>query len=229
MPSRVVTVSEGVARLFGGAVLLREVVYRMTRTVDDSGPVRPSEAVGPLEGMMDVGDMAEAVVLAGVDDLVLELDDGQRISISLTSTSGRFEVRGVGPEPGGLLDFARRYTEAWCSQDPARVASFFAPGGSLSVNGASPATGRTAIAAVAQSFMTAFPDLRVSMAGLTNDGEWTLYQWNLSGTNTGPGGTGQPVHISGAERWRLSADGLIEESLGSFDAADYQRQLAGEL
>jgi hypothetical protein len=229
MPSRVVTVSEGAAKLFGGAVLLRDVLYRLTRTVDDTGMVRPSEAVGPLEGMMDVGDMAEAVVLAGVDDLVLELDDGQRLSISLTSTSGRFELRGVGPGSDGLLEFARRYTEAWCSQDPDRVASFFAPRGSLSVNGATPATGRTAIAAVAQGFMTAFPDLRVSMDGLTNDGEWTLYQWSLAGTNSGPGGTGQPVRISGVERWRLSAEGLIDESLGSFDIADYQRQLEGRL
>jgi hypothetical protein len=227
MSSRVVTVSEGVARLFGGEVLLREVLYRVTRTVDDTGMVRPSEAVGALEGTMDVGDMAEAVVLAGVEDLVLELDDGQRISISLTSTSGRFELRGVGPGSDGLLEFARRYTEAWCSHDPARVASFFAPRGSLAVNGDTPATGRAAIAMVAQGFMTAFPDLRVSMDGLSNDGEWTVYQWSLSGTNTGSGGTGRPVRISGVERWRLSADGLIDESLGSFDAADYQKQIGG--
>jgi hypothetical protein len=37
------------------------------------------------------------------------------------------------------------------------------------------------------------------------------------------------VRISGVERWRLSAEGLIDESLGSFDIADYQRQLEGRL
>ena len=97
MTSRVITVSEGVGQLFGGELLLREVLYRLYRSVDDSGMVRPSEAIGPLEGTMDVGDMAEAVVLSGVEDLVLQLDDGRRITIALTSTSGRFQVRGVGP------------------------------------------------------------------------------------------------------------------------------------
>ena len=45
--------------------------------------------------------------------------------------------------------------------------------------------------------------------------------------NTGPGGTGRPVRISGVEQWRIGADGLIEESKGQFDEADYQRQLSG--
>ena len=140
MTSReIITVSEGVGRLFGGDVLLREVLYRLTRSMDDSEMVRPSEAVGPLEGTMDVGDMAEAVVLSGVEDLVLQLDDLRRLTIVLTSTSGRFQVRGVGPGPDGLNDFARRYTAAWCSQDPKSVAGFFAPTGSLRVNDAAPA------------------------------------------------------------------------------------------
>jgi uncharacterized protein (TIGR02246 family) len=227
MSSRVVTVSEGLARLFGGEVLLREVLYRLTRTVDDTSMVRPSEAVGPLEGMVDVGEMAEAVVLAGVEDLVLELDDGRRITIALTSTSGRFQVRGVGPGSDGVREFAQRYTAAWCSRDPKSVAAFFAPAGSLRVNDAAPAKGRAAIAAVAQGFMTAFPDMQVLMDDLRIDGERTRYEWTLVGTNTGPGGTGRSVRISGFEQWRLSPEGLIEESLGHFDAADYQRQLDG--
>jgi len=227
MSTRVVTVSEGVAKLYGGPVLLREVLYRLTRTVDDSGMVRPSEANGSLEGTMDVGDMAEAVVIAGVDDLALEFDDGRRLAVALSSTSGRFVVQGVPPVPDGHRDFAVRYTKAWCSQDPARVASFFAKQGSLTVNGGPPAVGREAIAGVAQGFMTAFPDLRVTMDGVTDLGEQALYRWTLTGTNTGPGGTGRPVRISGHEEWRLSPEGLIAESVGRFDAADYQRQLAG--
>ena len=38
-----------------------------------------------------------------------------------------------------LREFARRYTDAWCSQDAGRVAAFFAPGGSLTINGGIPA------------------------------------------------------------------------------------------
>jgi len=51
------------------------------------------------------------------------------------------------------------------------------------------------------------------------------YKWTLDGTNAGPGGTGKRVRISGFEIWRIGDDGLVAESLGSFDAADYQRQV----
>ena len=47
-------------------------------------------------------------------------------------------------EPAQLRDFAERYTTAWCSGDPARVAAFYSPNGSLSVNAAA-AVGRSAI------------------------------------------------------------------------------------
>jgi len=227
MSRRVITISEGVGRLFGGDVLLREVLYRVSRSVDEGTMVKPSEAFGPLEGSMDVGDMAETVVLSGVEDLVLQLEDGQRIAIALTSTHGRFQLRGVGPGPDGLRDFARRYAAAWCSHNAASVAAFFAPGGSLRVNAGVPAIGRAAIAAEAQGFMTALPDLRVQMNDAFPHGPLSIFRWTLSGTNTGPGGTGRPVRISGYEEWRLSDEGLIAESLGHFDQVDYQRQIDG--
>lgn len=47
----------------------------------------------------------------------------------------------------------------------------------------------------------------------------------LAGANTGPGGTGKRVRISGFEEWRIGADGLIAESRGHFDSAEYLRQL----
>jgi uncharacterized protein (TIGR02246 family) len=124
-----------------------------------------------------------------------------------------------------LRDFAVRYTAAWCSQDPASVAAFFAPQGSLKINDGAPAVGRSAIAESARSFMTAFPDLQVVMDELLVEGDRAEYRWTLTGTNTGPGGTGRSVRISGFERWKLQPDGLIASSLGHFDAADYRRQL----
>ena len=75
--------------------------------------------------------------------------------------------------------------------------------------------------------MTAFPDLRVRMDNLLAQPDAIEYYWTLTGTNTGPGGTGRRVRISGCERWQLGSDGLIASSQGSFDAADYNRQLAG--
>jgi uncharacterized protein (TIGR02246 family) len=128
-------------------------------------------------------------------------------------------------DPAKLKDFSERYTAAWCSQDPARVAAHFAPEGSLKVNNAAPAVGREAIREVAQGFMTAFPDMQVLMDGVETQGEGAVFRWTLLGTNTGPGGTGQRVRISGFEEWELSDDGLIARSLGHFDEADYQRQL----
>jgi hypothetical protein len=124
-----------------------------------------------------------------------------------------------------LNAFASRYTAAWCSQNAASVASFFADQGSLKVNDGSPSVGRAAITSVAQGFMSAFPDLVVRMDSLSVNGGYATYHWTLTGTNTGPGGTGKSVRISGFEEWRFGSDGLIAESKGHFYEADYQRQL----
>lgn len=124
-----------------------------------------------------------------------------------------------------LKEFGTKYTAAWCSQDPASVAAFFAEGGSLKINDGAPAVGRTAVTAAAQGFMTAFPDMVVAMDSVMLDGGRAVYRWTLSGTNTGPGGTGKAVRISGYEEWTFGTDGLIMESKGHFDEADYNRQL----
>jgi nuclear transport factor 2 (NTF2) superfamily protein len=124
-----------------------------------------------------------------------------------------------------LTEFARDYTAAWRSQDGANVAAFFALDGSLKINSGEPSIGRSAIAAAAQGFMTAFPDMVVTMDGLSLAGRHAVYRWTLTGSNTGPGGSGRSVRISGYEEWRFGEDGLIAESLGHFDELDYQRQV----
>ena len=124
-----------------------------------------------------------------------------------------------------LFDFATRYTAAWCSQDASRVAAFYSVDGSLSVNGGAPATGRPAITEVAQSFMTAFPDMQVLLDEVRVQGERPEYHWTLIGTNTGPGGTGHRIRISGFESWKFGDDGLILSSLGQFYESEYRRQL----
>jgi uncharacterized protein (TIGR02246 family) len=124
-----------------------------------------------------------------------------------------------------LNEFATRYATAWSSQDPTRVASFFAPQASLTINGGTPSVGRAAITAAAQGFMTAFPDMVVSMDSVRREGDHVVFRWTWTGTNTGAGGTGKPVHISGYEEWTLGADGLIAKSHGHFDETEYQRQL----
>lgn len=124
-----------------------------------------------------------------------------------------------------LPEFGARYTAAWCSQNAASVAAFFAERASLKINDGAPAVGRTRITAAAQGFMTAFPDMVVTMDGLSIEGDHAIYRWTLTGTNTGPGGTGRAVRVSGHEEWTMGADGLIAESQGHFDETEYNRQL----
>lgn len=134
--------------------------------------------------------------------------------------------RQEGPmDQAALEDFAARYTAAWCSQDPARVAAFYAPDGSLAINDGKPSVGRAAITAAARAFMTDLPDLVVTLDRVAVVGDRVEYHWTLTGTNTGPGGGGKSVRISGFEEWRMGADGLIAASQGHLDAAEYARQL----
>jgi steroid delta-isomerase-like uncharacterized protein len=127
-----------------------------------------------------------------------------------------------------LTKFAQRYAEAWCSQNPESVAAFFAKNGSLSVNDGPPAVGRAAIAEVARGFMRDLPDMVVTMDKVTRDSDGTKFHWTFTGTNTGPGGTGKRVRISGYELWKIDNDGLIAESKGHFDSTEYERQLKGQ-
>ena len=129
------------------------------------------------------------------------------------------------PEPAELEAFAHRYAAAWCSQDAASVARFFSVDGTLTINAGVPSVGRPEIARAARSFMDAFPDMHVSMDRLIIRSDHAEFHWTLTGANTGPGGSGHRVCISGFEVWRIGADGLILSSQGRFDSEDYQRQL----
>jgi len=126
----------------------------------------------------------------------------------------------MNPDSARLHDFALRYTDAWCSRNPGRVAEFFSPNGSLAVNDGPPAVGRDAITEVAHGFMREFPDLHLTMDDLRVDADPIEYHWTLSGTS----GEAK-VRISGFEAWTFGADGLIAISKGYFDAADYDRQM----
>jgi len=127
-----------------------------------------------------------------------------------------------------LTEFATRYAAAWSSQNPEELASFYAEDGSLTVNAGNPSVGRAAIAATAREFMDAFPDMTVKMDSVSQEGSHATFNWTWTGTNTGPGGTGKSVRISGHEEWTLDTDGLILESRGHYDEAEYQRQMSDD-
>jgi predicted ester cyclase len=124
-----------------------------------------------------------------------------------------------------LVDFARRYAAAWCSQDPSSVAEHYEPEGSLAINGGPPAVGRAAITEAARSFMLAIPDIQVLMDDLLVSDSGIEFHWTFTGTNTGPGGTGNRVRITGFEEWTIGDDRLIAKSQGHYDQAEYERQL----
>lgn len=121
-------------------------------------------------------------------------------------------------DPAKLEEFAKRYADAWCSHDPESVAAFFADNASLTVNGGPPAPPLE----VARAFMRDFPDMTVTFDKLEPRADRTLFHWTLTGTHAE---TGNQVRISGYELWKTDNSGLIAESSGHFDAADYERQL----
>jgi nuclear transport factor 2 (NTF2) superfamily protein len=124
-----------------------------------------------------------------------------------------------------MTKFAQSYAEAWCSQRPESVAAFFAENGSLKVNDTPPAVGRAAITEVARGFMRGFPDMVVTFDKLEPRGDATAFHWTLIGTNTGPGGSGNEVRISGYELWQFDENGLVRDSQGHFNNAEFERQI----
>ncbi len=126
-----------------------------------------------------------------------------------------------------MIEFGNKYTEAWNSKQPEKMASFYAEDGVLTVNNGTPAVGRKQLAETAQSYMEAFPDMVLTMDSLTESNGKYRYYWTFKGTNTGSGGTGNKVDFSGFEEWTMNDQGLVQDSKGTYDAEDYERQLKG--
>ena len=122
-------------------------------------------------------------------------------------------------DPQQIELLARTYTEAWCSRDPARVAGHYVQGGMIAINGGEPA----GVSEVAEAFIAAFPDIQVFMDDLIlrEDGS-VEYRWTFTGTSAE---TGKSVRVPGYEEWTIAPDGLIAESRGHYDQAEYDRQL----
>jgi nuclear transport factor 2 (NTF2) superfamily protein len=118
-----------------------------------------------------------------------------------------------------IEQLARTYTEAWCSRDPAHVAAHYVPGGMIAINGGDAA----GIAEVAEAFIAAFPDIEVFMDHLVlRDDGIVEYRWTFTGTSAE---TGKSVRVPGFEEWTIAPNGLIAESRGHYDQAEYDRQV----
>jgi hypothetical protein len=79
-------------------MLLRKTSYELSVWADES---QPRSGVDPetfaVDGHVDITGIAEAVVLAGPDTLILTLEDGRRLPFRLTSSGGAIVGRGWAP------------------------------------------------------------------------------------------------------------------------------------
>ena len=96
MARRVVESLNGVGEIYAGEVLLRSAAYELTVFQDDD----PLAAAGApqIDGHIDISGIAEAVVLAGPQDLTLRLEDGRQLQFALTDTGGHITGK-TGPQP----------------------------------------------------------------------------------------------------------------------------------
>ncbi len=83
----------GTGEVYAGDQLLRRARYELfVSPGNETAPDKPGSAT--IEGSIDVSGMGEAVVLAGPERLMLQLEDGRRLVFTLTSTTGRIRVHG---------------------------------------------------------------------------------------------------------------------------------------
>ncbi len=157
-----------------------------------------------------------------IDNFTLIKEDGDWKFLNLSFTNRQL------PEESRKYNseiFARSYVQAWGSKRPDFVASYFAEDGSIRVNEGEPAIGRDAITKFAEGFMTDLPDMIVQYDSLVSKTDGTEFHWTLFATNSGPGGTGNKVKVSGYEFWQLDEKGFIKNSQGHFPTEEYNRQL----
>ena len=128
-------------------------------------------------------------------------------------------------DPEKLSEMARAYSKAWSSGNPEAVASHYAEDGQISINRGDLLKGRDAIVEMAAGFYAEFPDLVVHCDDIRPAGDHALFAWTLEGHHAE---TKNYVKVSGWEEWDIGDDLKVKASLGWFDAASYDRQVAGD-
>lgn len=91
MPRRVIESLVGDGDVYAGDVLLRRTHYDLALWIDDADGDRAVH----VDGHIDIAGIGEALVLAGPDQLLLQLQDGRRLPFRLTGTGGSIVDRGA--------------------------------------------------------------------------------------------------------------------------------------
>jgi hypothetical protein len=96
MARRLLQSLTGVGGIFTGDQMLRETPYQLSIWAkhDVPGDGDDRQAIGAIEGHIQIDGMGEAVVLAGAESLTLRLQDGRRLPFAILDTGGRIVGRG---------------------------------------------------------------------------------------------------------------------------------------
>jgi hypothetical protein len=96
MAERLVESLRGTGAIHAGERLIRIARYELSIWSDDEsrGGATDPGAIARIDGHIDITGIAEAVVLAGPDTLILTTEDGRRLPIQLTSSGGGITARG---------------------------------------------------------------------------------------------------------------------------------------
>ena len=124
------------------------------------------------------------------------------------------------------------YLAAWNAHDSAAAAEFFAEDVVYyDASVGTPLTGKEAAkSGVIDNFLTAAPDASWKMRGEpVVEGDRVSFEWEFSGTNTGPWGdgtaaTGKPFAFTGASMFTVK-DGKITSQSDYYDALGFYKQL----
>ena len=95
MPRHLVEELIGVGSIYAGDELLRtSTLYQLSVWSESDAPAAQGSADAVIEGHIDIRGIAEAVVLAGPDNLQLILQDGRALHFTLVGTDGHIIGRG---------------------------------------------------------------------------------------------------------------------------------------
>ena len=97
MARRLLQALTGVGNVYAGDRILRQTSYQLSVWAKHDMPEegQDRQEVGSIEGHIAIEGIGEAVVLAGADNLTLELQDGRRLPFAILDTGGRIVGRGA--------------------------------------------------------------------------------------------------------------------------------------
>lgn len=127
--------------------------------------------------------------------------------------------------PSELKEFAKKYGQAWSSNDPNQVLALHSESSRLSVNDGDPALGKPEIRKIVEAFMGDFPDLYIQVNDVLVEERGIVFYCNAIATNSGPGGTGNRINIEIHEIWTFDENGKFTEVRAYDDPEDFERQL----